>query len=1068
MWPRVRAAFRASLVLLVVIVLAWARALASAGEGVAEISIVDAASGRAVAVARVALSGTDPGDGQIAYSDTNGRIVIENLAAGTYKLSVYAAGFAIERATISISPGDTTSTVVKLSPVGQPKIIAVVTSVTRPSARVDRAAASSTLTAVDGGLSQALLQLPGVHDVSGGVAVDGFSPNATPATIDGFRIGGAGTGAALSPVGLDLFQSVAVRPAGAAGGPGIDLTTTDPTIAFNAQGVGGGDSRSGTNDAFTMRGTAGYAGYVFRSVQRTQVGPLDGGRYLDASGLSYDHQDFTSGNGWLTKARLPFGRTQSLLVESSAIDAAGSPVCNVASGGIPCGYGPGNTVSSSFRDSAVRYTAIPGRTTLSLGLGSSISQDTQDFRARLVNTISDPLFSSGLVHARSVDFHADGPLTPSNDLSLDVSAFDQRFAPAVPGLPATSVSSRFSSIVVADQIASTSAFQSNASLALTDAAATHLSARLGTSVQLRGRDSFGAQVTLGASNQPALPVFPALGSIADPPSAVYDCLHGRIFAAGNSDQPGDPTDSGVALNYRHSSNTAAFQVSATSDVVSNAFVSTLLPGSSSGSNAISASALQALNAFYTTSGGCGVPIVLTPDHVILNVDRNALLKTDRITTSVARSIGPGLLVAPYVQLTDSRYRLDGTWHQTSYVPYLRAGLLSDYRFDHGLSEVLTYVDFSGRNNANGTPPYALVNVGLSRALRHGTATLSLTNTTAAYGASFASSSFAAPLPSGIVPIAQPFGRPSLRFSYAFNAGSSSPPQRISALDALASFAQPSSDMMTVSYSIVPTHPLPHPFDPETTLDSCTPELVDRARAVLDVLRNADQADRGRSGMVDRPLSIDSSVGVSIDEHLREGSVAFTVTPKNNVTARALLSCTTQHIDSISDAKVRGLYVPQTLPKPGSAFLFDGRVGVYTLDQDLSQPVADDKSTSTINLEAPPAVAPKDPFVVRDSCPSLLRPFATAVTGGLRRDIPALFKGRSIAASQYYRLQKHAGSRGAWISVRFLDALGRSSLEECLHVAGVSQAQLQENGVDGVVNQLDFATRFGFYETYNAP
>jgi hypothetical protein len=1036
--------------------------IAATAEGAVEISVTDGSTQQPVALARILLSG--PQGGRIAYSDAEGKIVLEDLSSGDYRLSVYAAGFAIEQASLSVYPGQTSIAAIKLSRLGQPKIIASITVTARPSTSVSRVSASSPLTVTQGGLSAALSRLPGIHAENGALAIDGFTANSTPTAIDGLPISGAGSSAALSAVGLDLFQTVAVRSGGTANGPGVDLTTSDPTIAFSAESLWTADSRGGTAGQFTMRGTAGYVGYVFRRVQRTQAGVLDGMYYADESGLLYGHEDFTHGNGWLAKLRVPFGTSQAVLFESSAVDSANHSACNVASGGVPCGFGPGNYSSSSFHDSLARYEATSGRTTFSLGFADSKNYNAQNYLGRVINNSPAPLFSSGLVRGTSAIVHIEGPVNTSNDLSLDVTDFNQIFFPTIPAAPVPGIRNRFSSFGLTDQITSKSAIQTYASLTFSTARSSHISGRLGGVAHLGARDSLSGRLSIGESTQPALPLFPALGSINDPSSDSYDCLHHHVFAVGNSDRPDDPTDTGASLEYRHESGSSAFTLSASSDIFSNAFVATLAPGSLNGANAISPSALQNIEAFYATPGGCGTVLTLFPQDIILNIDRNAMLAVGRLTASYARSLRPGFIVAPYLQLTDSRYDAGAGKAQTPFVPRIRAGLLADYVFDRQRSEALAYVDYAGRNNASGTAPYAIVSLGITRKLQHGTATLSITNSTGTYGQSFASSAFAAPLPNGVIPIAQPFGRPSLRFSYDVTSGASGPAQRVSAVEALASIAQPASDVFVLNMAAIPNEPPLHPFEPDITASSCTPELVGKAKAVLDEL--AALASASERTPVNQPIVTDPGLGVSIVEHARDGFVSFALTPQNSLTGRALRACLTLHFDTVSDARNRHLYVPDSLPPTGTALFFDARVGAYTLFQDISRHLGADTSSqskSSIALDAPPPIAPREPFAIKTSCPKGLQPFAEAVLTDLSRDVPLLLSGKNVTNSRFYQLHKQRGSLADWISISFYDPTAQSTILQCAHVVGATNARITAVGIGAIPLQLNFASAFGLYE-----
>ncbi len=1031
---------------------------AASDNGAADLSILDARSRKPIVLARVLVTGPE---GRIAYTDKSGSVILDDLAPGDYRVSIYSAGFSIEKTTLTVLRGQTTVETIALSVADQPKIIASVTATIRPSVALNAANASSPLTASDGGLAAALDKLPAIGREGTGFAVAGLTAGSTPTTVDGVPVAGGGLSAALSPIGLDLFQSVSVRPTGSSGGPGIDLATSDPTIAFSTQGTQSVDSRAGSAAALTVRGTAGFVGYVFRGVRRTQVGTLNGLRFQDESGLFYDHRDFASGSGWLAKLRFPLGTSQSFLLESSAVNANDQSACNIASGGTPCGSGPGNYSGNTFYDQLLRYSALIGYARITLDYGRSTNLGVHNFVSRFVNGNPDPFFDSSRAVATRTAVQIQMPADSENDIGIDFSAFRQSFVASLPGAAPQKFESGLSSLVVSDRIASTSRLRGYGSPPFARGRPT---VRVARTFYFNTRDYLSAQFFAGETSLPPLPAFPAWGTLLDPPSLGYDCLHRHVFATGNSDVPGVPADTGSSFAYEHETSSSAFQISVSRDILSDALVPTLTLGSLTGTNAISLSELQAISRFYGTSGACGVATNLSPQDLVLNVGRNAKLLTTRSTVSFAGRLRSGLVVAPFLQFTNSLYNVGAGWIPTPSVPLVRAGLLTDYLLDHGQTELLAYLDFSSRNNASATPAYLAVNLGVSRKLSHGALTLSLTNSTGVNGEDFASSSFAAPYPNGIVPIAQPFGRPKLQFTYNFTSGSSGPPQRVSALEALASIAQPANDVFIMRLTSMPDEPPTHPFEPETDLPTCTPELVSRVKAILDIVRGADMALPGDSPAADVPLPADPQLGILITEHIRSVGKSFTLLAKDKLTGLALSFCMTLHSDTTDDARRRGLYVPEDFTASDDAVFFDKRVGAYTLEHatQRTNSVAA-RPSLVVGLESAPAVPPRNPFAIKASCPASGRVFSAVVLAALSHDVLVMLRGQQVADSPYYRLGKHSGSSVAWISISFLDPLSIVTIAQCAHIVGATDTELEKRGVDAVPFHLNFTPNLGLYE-----
>ncbi len=1031
----------------------------AASPGHIAFSIVDAKTGKPVGFARVALAGARYSE--ILYVGRSGRLRLRNIPGGTYELSIYAPGYQQKRTTIEIGDGETTNVEVSLAPLGALKVIATVAVTRQPTANISRVGNSGPRAVSASSLYDAATLLPDITSGNNGLSVDGLSPNATQYHIDGVPVGTGGNSPVLSQLGLGLFDAVSVNNIGSSSGPGLELTAPDPTIAFSATGLTQMADSGSNNTSVQVRGTSGYVGYVMRHVSRDDVGALQGLIFRDTSGLTYSHDDQTSGQGTLLKVRVPMSEYQHVLLEGISLDSFGGGSCSVASGGTPCGYGPGNGNRSKYEDAVFNYGLNTGRTDIGIGLSQSSATTTNDFGARFVNGLSSPFSAASNFKSSALNASIAGPLSDNNELLGEFYDTTQSVHVSQPGFNAAFNGGNYVSARLSDELTLGGRSRVRLGIGYAHANRGHLSMTL-VGEKTRGNDMFSARLSVGSNALPPLQALPVLGNLADPATVSYDCRTGRVFANGDGALPEDPTTSGVQLAYRHEHSRFAINISASAQNVHNAQIPTLATSPS-----ITAQQLAALNAFYASPGACGVPFPLQASDVVLGSVLNANLTQVRSTVSVAWRATSRLTIAPYVQLTSSHYNSGTGWQPLLFQPNLRSGLLADYHFNDRKTELISLVGMEGKNNANGIGPYALLDVGISRQLGRGDLIVSVTNVANAYASRFESSAFATPLANGILPMAAPFLGTAFHVSYQIRSGSKSPPKRIDALAALAEVAQPSTDMTTINVGELPRVPPKNPYAPNTNESSCEPETVAHASAILSAMRSI--AERAVPGAPSRdyrlPAPQEKALGVKITVHERPGFVAFTLYFQQPLAEGAFMGCVSQHFAGADEAAELGLYVPNVLSAPTSPVeYFDARVGAYTLLASLAKPhsvAARGSGGAVVDLVSVPVRTPEEPFRLKSTCPFDKRPFAQELLNEFSQRFAR--GGNPLTASPYFSIESHPGSKATWWSIHFLDAPSKAVIGECADVAGALPSDLTSAGVGAEANALNFATRLGLYE-----
>lgn len=1034
-------------------------AAAGTDTGSVRITVVDAQTKRSIALARVYLNGAVSVQG---YSDGSGRVEFSDVPAGEYRILVYAPDYVQASDQFNLEANSETKITATLSRQSGLSTIATVTVRARPATDSNTARANGTNTLVSGGLSAALSELPSVSRSARGVEVDGLGIGGTAVNVDGAPVAGNGGSAVLSPIGMDLFHSVTAEPLGGLRSPGIDLSTDDPTIAFASSAVLKSDSLGGEGIIGGATGTIGSTGFVVKGVDETAVGPLQGSAYADESGFLYSHSDEASGGGLLAKVRAPISQEQSMMVEGGGVSMQDSAACAIASGGTPCGFGvDGQVHNQRTSNSALHYIFAFPNANLAVTASTSWQDDSEDDANRFIARVLSPQSSSLVSGVTALGLHFDEAFGQSNTLTLDGLTQRQSERSTVPGLQLPAAVQDYQQLVISD------AYSASASRLLTSNFYVPLggsSPGVSADIDIVGKNGndFAALLRVDQPRQPMLPQFPLAGTLDDPGSDEYDCLHQRVFVNGVGPISNVPADTGSAIGYKYERPNLALNAQVSYDTVTGGLVNLLLPGTASGPNAVTPALLAGVEQLYESPYFCGSRAALTPQSIAVFAPIQANLHYGNAILSAARRIGP-IAVAPFIQYTQARYRSASGLEPVPFVPDYRAGVIIDGPLPRARADVLAYLGYTGNNNAQGLPPHLEVNLGSSAALMHGVIAFGLDNVLNSWSARFSSSAFAAPLPNGIVPIAQPLEPRTWHAVYTISVGAVAPPRGIDSLAALAAAAQPATDVFTLKLHPLDQSPEAFSFKPDTMSDTCTPEAAAVAREVFDAMKTEMQRESGLSGNARATVNVDPALKFTIIAVRTNGHLAFEITSPLGRSETRFVDCVTVHYATVEQLRSRGAFVP-TDAESNEGYLFvDGEVGVYRVIGAIpTPPPTSNTNGSDIILDPPPATPPDDPFKLRASCPPRLRPFAAEILAELAQDVTPALSGRTYAQSRYFKLTLLGEQSQHWLSIQFLDALSTDTIERCAHVAGISRQDLRRQGIEDRGDDIAFTRSLGLF------
>lgn len=732
-----RALAAAALALAFAFVLAlvtWpAPAAASDGLGTVEVSIVDRAGGAAIDGAHVTLFGPQS---VVRLSDGTGTLRFEDVPPGVYVVRARAQRYGDgESARFDVAAGDVVRVKVELEralvEIGRVKALPAA------SVTVTTVDDSSATRRISDTLLDALQNIAGVSmqrgaDGSSGIALRGFDRSQTGFRIDGLDVAGGISSAAFS-AGLFSGASVDFSPTAGSLGGTASFQTINPTKAWTERG----EASYGTFDRSTYlvsaSGTSGKLGIALQHSWRGSDSPLSGRTYADFSGLSYAHDGGTRADGDVFKLVYAPNAKTTFRLSALRAGSSGSDLCTDDTTILPCGYGPGITSFDRFNYLALVGQSLVGNVAVTAAAYASATTSDYDAGARYVGGVAEPYYATtralnhGLSltasatssrHTRTASFFAYG----GSNTSLQIASGD-----ATPS--ASAVSGYRASL--------TDAYAMGAHLTTTGSVSLAGATGIGSAVlgSLRGEwrprrdDSVSFAVASGVSS----PNLARVTTYSDPRKAQVDCFGRSAFVQGPGDDPAPQSSTSVQLGARHAWARGEIRVSAYQSTVRGTPFLGAVPLVGGGA-ALPDGYLGAIAQTWNAPTVCGT-IAFAPSRVFAYeslsgvAQRYAGATTDGkvqlgraaaafwsygVTSATITSVDPRLAARGFV--FEPGRQLPGRPLQTGSLT------LSALQPRAGL-EYIANLRYVGAANQQNLPPYAVVNLGVVIALRHGTLSL---------------------------------------------------------------------------------------------------------------------------------------------------------------------------------------------------------------------------------------------------------------------------------------------------------------------------------------------------------
>ncbi|MDE2572766.1 MAG: TonB-dependent receptor, partial [bacterium] len=962
-------------------------AQAQSDSGAIEIVVSEAATHAPLAGARVILDGpfmaqeVTGGDGKVAF---------QAAPAGIYRAHVVKEAYAEATSEeFEVVGGRVTTVDVAMAKHAELRVIETITVSAGHEFGGHEITERSPLRRLSQSLAGALGKAFGVGISTGNgdvptetISLEGHDPTQTALMLDGIPLSAPGQSIDLRSVDPDLFSSASIdfAPTAAALGGSVNLRTLEPTLTPKSVFTTMLDSNAGSASVLSHQATYDGLGVALVHAVRGNRDPLHGDLFRDTSGLSYVHHGARLSNGNLLKLRAHLGAAQTLTGTFLASNRYDDILCNLDTGALPCGYGPGNVRYGHFSFASLNDTALVGLVGVQLSLYAADDRNNDDLEHRVVAGVANPYRTETRLRAQGATLAAQLPSGGRHTLTLTATASRERItssalAPSAAPFVAAPLTGAFSTLTLADAVRPNAHLRMTSHIGLSGAtgAGSALLAGAGASWSATSRDALTASLDLGGAGASSLQG----AALSDPAGLRFNCAAGLAFAAGPGDRPGRASSLTARIEYTHESLASGFQATLYHQVQHGTLIDALVSAPALPTSYFPPGYFAQAQQVFQSPGGCASGAAFGPQDLYVQLPIGGSTRVyEGMQLSALRSIAPhaiallsyGTTVAKTI-VADPRL-LSGrsptiSGSQLPGVPLHRAFLALDYRSSLLPLDALLGVQYVSGNNPSNLPAYTTVDAGLALSWSGTTVTLLATNLFNASAGVFAS-------PLGAVPLATTSGRPLPTVAFPLA------PRTYSITLTMRTGARGAEERQPQLLELFPMLPHRPPRDPL---------IVDRTRSICDApdaviaisttaaLRSyiaAIESVKSSSGYPEQtPANAPAVPGITVVYHRLPNAYALTLSATSVEAAAALFRCVVVHFDTDDNAKALGLYIPKASPFARFTLTYSPKAGLYALRQPASS------AHEEFRLYHLPAQPLHAPFAIeaRPECEAELQPVA---------------------------------------------------------------------------------------------
>lgn len=750
-----------------------AAAQSNEGRIVVQVRTAEAAAGGARAVLR------GPASVEVHVTGLGGRTVFKSLRPGRYTISVSAQCCGSAIAQVVLADAGDMHVLISLPP----KTIARTRARAQVSVWERRLARNDPIAELSKNLFQALNRIGGANVLTSadgtlrGVSLEGKDPALTRYAFDGNRLPAPEALAAIDP---QLLTSAEVDQADDA----VTFYTFQPTLApsYNAHYLMGGFGNA--IERLRASSTFGDLGVAAQVDRQFSASPLNGSRYLDASGLTYLHDGGERGQSALVKLNGPIADEFSASAEVLLRSSKTAPIQAYFAGPVPAGSGPDNWENLASSYAQMQVAGAVGSWQTSVTASNIVIDQSADDRNAVLGGLHVPYTVETFTHISTANISMYRAVDAIHTMNVGIGYSRLPSLTAASGVAANGGPATFIQRPEDSATLDTSYDTHRGDLRNTvDLQLGGFDGELEPYISFEYRNApsnrtrFFGKLGMGYRSVPA-----ALPQPYDSPEeAQYDCFDNRIMANAPSAKPDPVYEAALraGVDGRLKRGTFSFQVYDDEDAGLTLSQADVPFASASGMPSGYAAAL--LNGF-TTFGGCApaqhVAMFLIQDVTGLSVSyRGAEL-------TATKQFTPRLQAQLDVSAHTATLRSSPRALNDPLSPYVQGGELPAVSpFDASLTlawsaasnaELAANVHLVSANNTYNLPAYALVTVGAMAGFGKGRLAIVASNVGHAYSFLFASPRYALPMPTrGGTPLllpAAPLAQPTIYAVYTVNAG----------------------------------------------------------------------------------------------------------------------------------------------------------------------------------------------------------------------------------------------------------------------------------------------------------
>lgn len=587
------------------------------------------------------------------------------------------------------------------------------------------------------------------------ISLRNADPSSANSSVGGAAIVGAGTGT-LQAVAADLSTGVSADTNSSIAdvGGSVNFRTLEPTKTWQEQTSFSYGTYEHTSAQLALSGSIHKLGIAAQHAVRGADSILTGLRFSDTSGETYVHDGGFSKLGDFLKLRYAIGSHFTLSGQYLTGGVRSSPVCDDFVTTLPCGYGPGNAMTTRASLASMIVQGQIGNVTVYGGVTRNTYASMDDERGRVVAgvpspfTVSSSQVSTGFSDYSTLAYHRHTFLLNAGSYSGNgTSVSSGRFGAVAPIVTRNAYYVLGDTLKLSDRWSVTVADGANIRIAQSSNAA---------DISLNLTPSRTESLQLGAGIYGGGASFLSGGVFADPSAATYNCTAGEVRVQG----PSDPPQAGILhtawFDYRRRGRRGSLHVNAYATESRGGTLQAQFPILGLAPGAVPPGYIDELASLWHEPALCGGQAFDVSRVYVAEQISGTSVRYRGVDVSGQLALGRDVVVLPSYSINeaaltggDPRLLAPGSPYalgaQLPFRPLHKAGLLLDARQRRAGLEWVVNGTWTSANNTYGLGSYIVAAAGVTWSAQRGHVSLFANNLFNADAGLFGTTEFAQPL-----------------------------------------------------------------------------------------------------------------------------------------------------------------------------------------------------------------------------------------------------------------------------------------------------------------------------------